>query len=68
MVTATFKAGTLACLLVFAVVCCGGRSAWAQLDCPLPDGVAPPASPPEESSHSSCLFRQEGSPFRSGST
>ena len=99
MATATFKTGTFACLLVFAVICCGAGSAWAQLDCPLPDGVAPPAPLPitaqevesgaaslmdyllivrerssqpvasrEEASYNSCVFRQEGSPYRSGST
>ena len=77
-------------------------SGQAQLACPLPDGVAPPAAPPvtaqqvedgnasltdfalavrdqflsgsqgattlEQSAYVGCLFRQEGSPWRSGST
>ena len=90
-------------LLVLAGLCFPVRpaSAQAQLDCPLPAGVTPPAAPPvtaqqvEDGSASltdfalavrdifvsepgittlkqlayvGCLFRQEGGPWRSGST
>ena len=32
-------------LLVLAGMVSGAGPAWAQLDCPLPDGVTPPAAP-----------------------
>ncbi|MXY92095.1 MAG: hypothetical protein F4Y42_01455 [Caldilineaceae bacterium SB0664_bin_27] len=98
-------------MLVFAAACtfvlpeleqASPESEQVQLECPLPDGVAPPADPPvtaqqvedggasladfalaardnhvsllqeerapEKTLHLRCLFRQEGSPWRSGST
>ena len=85
-------------LLVFAGTCSVVRPALAQLDCPLPDGVTPPAAPRvtaqqvedgtaslaafalamrdqwqggatfEQAAYLGCLLRQEGSPWRSGST
>ena len=102
MKTATWK--TTPCLslvvglFVLAAICSVVPPAWAQLDCPLPDGVTPPEVPRvtaqqvedgsasltdfalavrdqsqgsttvEQAAYVGCLFRQEGSPWHSGST
>ena len=89
-------------LLVLAGTVSGTGPAWAQLDCPLPEGVTPPAVPRvtaqqvedgsasladfalaakaqyvnasqgittvRQAAYTACLVRQEGSPWRSGST
>ena len=85
-------------LIVLAGFCSFLRPALAQLDCPLPEGVTPPAVPQvaarqvedgtasltdfalaardqaqgsatvEQGAYVGCLLRQEGSPWRSGST
>ena len=106
MATATWKARKslipLIGLLVLAAMVSGAGPAWAQLDCPLPDGVTPPAVPRvtaqqvedgsasladfalaakaqyvnasqgittvRQAAYTACLVRQEGSPWRSGST
>ena len=102
MWTAIWKAGIsltpVIGLLVFAGMLCSAGSAWAQLQCPLPEGVAPPMVPRitaqqvedgsasladfavaargqeqesptvEQAAHAGCLLRQEGGPWRSGST
>ena len=111
MKSATWKTRTCLSLaiglLVLAGICSSAGPALAQLDCPLPAGVTPPAAPPvtaqqvEDGSASltdfalavrdvfvsesqgmttsnittlaqlayvGCLFRQEGGPWRSGST
>ena len=105
MATVTCKARTplilVIGLLVFTGIVCVEGPAWAQLDCPLPAGVHPPAAPrvtaqqvedgsasltdfalaardrfsdfqgtvtPQQLAYVRCLVRQEGSPWRSGST
>ena len=105
MATATWNVRTslipLIGLLVFAGMVSGAGPAWAQLDCPLPEGVTPPAAPrvtaqqvedgsasltdfalaardrfsdfqgtvtQQQLAYVRCLVRQEGSPWRSGST
>ena len=105
MATATSKGRTswipVIGLLVLAGMVCGAGPAWAQLDCPLPEGVTPPAAPrvtaqqvedgsasltdfalaardrfsdfqgtvsQQQLAYVRCLVRQEGSPWRSGST
>ena len=85
-------------LLVLAGMVSGAGTARAQLECPLPEGVTPPAVPRvtaqqvedgtasltafalasrdqaqasasvEQAAYVGCLLRQEGSPWRSGST
>ena len=89
-------------LLALAGMVSGAGPAWAQLDCPLPEGVTPPAVPRvtahqvedgsasladfalaakaqyvnasqgittvRQAAYTACLVRQEGSPWRSGST
>ena len=49
MSTAIWKAGTsltpVIGLLIFADMLCGVGSAWAQLECPLPEGITPPMVP-----------------------
>ena len=85
-------------LLVLAGICASAGPALAQLDCPLPAGVTPPAAPrvtaqqvedgsaslmdfalaardhfqgnvtQQQLAYARCLVRQEGSPYRSGST
>ena len=85
-------------LLVLAGLCSAARPALAQLDCPLPEGITPPAIPRvtaqqveddtaslsafalaaryqaqvsatvEQAAYVGCLLRQEGNPWRSGST
>ena len=105
MATATWNVRTslipLIGLLVLAGMVSGAGPAWAQLDCPLPEGVTPPAAPrvtaqqvedgsasltdfalaardrfsdfqgtvtQQQLAYVRCLVRQEGSPWRSGST
>ena len=106
MATATWKARTslipVIGLLVLAGMACGAGPAWAQIECPLPEGVTPPAAPRvtaqqvedgsasladfalaakeqyvnasqgittvRQAAYTACLVRQEGSPWRSGST
>ena len=96
MATATWKVRTSLIPVIGLLVLAG--PAWAQLDCPLPEGVTPPAVPRvtaqqvedgsasltafalasrdqaqvsasvEQAAYVGCLLRQEGSPWRSGST
>ena len=106
MATATWKARTslipVIGLLALAGMLSGAGPAWAQLECPLPEGVTPPAAPRvtaqqvedgsasladfalaakeqyvnasrgittvRQAAYTACLVRQEGSPWRSGST
>ena len=106
MATATWKARTslipVIGLLALVGMASGAGPAWAQLDCPLPEGVTPPAAPRvtaqqvedgsasladfalaakeqyvnasqgittvRQAAYTGCLVRQEGSPWRSGST
>jgi len=106
MATATWKARKslipVIGLLALAGMACSAGQAWAQLECPLPEGVTPPAPPRvtaqevedgsasladfalaakeqyvnasqgittvRQAAYTACLVRQEGSPWRSGST
>ena len=106
MATATWKARKslipVIGLLALAGMASGAGPAWAQLECPLPEGVTPPAplrvtaqevedgsasladfalaakqqyvnasqgiTTVRQAAYTGCLVRQEGSPWRSGST
>ena len=106
MATATWKARKslipVIGLLALAGMASGAGPAWAQLECPLPEGVTPPAplrvtaqevedgsasladfalaakeqyvnasqgiTTVRQAAYTGCLVRQEGSPWRAGST